>query len=59
MALECIRSVVGHPFSGVGNWDLCVRMCSCVCLMCLYELCGCVRCCVWMVSYSLYDGCDR
>ena len=40
MALECIRIVVGHPFSEGGDWDLCVSLCSLcvgmfVCLVCV------------------------
>ena len=48
MALECIRIVVGHPFSEGGDWDLCVSLCSlCVCMSCvcaLYALCALCVC---------------
>ena len=54
MALECIRIVVGHPFSEGGDWDLCVRMCSlCVCGV---FVCLCVLC-VWYACFTCDLAC--
>ena len=55
VALECIRIVVGHPFSEGGDWDLCVSLCSCVFCMPYVPCMFCVLCmtCVGVLGVVL------